>query len=127
MGLLDNLGGMISNLVGGATQQQDGDSASLVSGGLAKTGLGDMGGLVQQLQQSGLGAQVQAWMNGNSNFPVSPQQLQSALGDEHVRALAQHYGLPLDAALNLLAQHIPNAVAQTNGGQTSADGSTPSS
>jgi uncharacterized protein YidB (DUF937 family) len=115
MGLLDNLGGMISGLVSAATQ---GNSASILNEGLSKTGLGDVDGLVQKLQQSGLGAQVQSWMGSGNNLPISPEQIQAALGNEHVRQLAEHFGIPVDAALNLLAQHIPNAVAQSAGDST---------
>jgi uncharacterized protein YidB (DUF937 family) len=110
MGLFDNLGGLVSGFLGEGSK---GNSASLLSDGLSSTGLGDLNGLVSQLQQSGLGGKVEAWMNGKSDFPISPQEIQTALGDEHVRAFAAHYGLPVDKALNLLSQHIPNAVAQT--------------
>lgn len=118
MGLFDNLGGALSGLVGAAVQ---GEGAQLLSGALAKTGMGDMSGLVQQLQQGGLGQQVQSWASGSSTAPISPEQIQSALGDEHVQKIAEHFGLPVDAAMKLLAQHVPTAVAQAAPSDGAAD------
>jgi uncharacterized protein YidB (DUF937 family) len=36
------------------------------------------------------------------------------LGDAHVQQIATHFGIPVDAAMNLLAQHLPTAVDQAN-------------
>jgi uncharacterized protein YidB (DUF937 family) len=66
------------------------------------------------LQQSGLGPQVQSWLGSGSNLPVTPDQLRAALGNEHVRQLAQHFGVDPDAALKLLADHLPNAIDQAS-------------
>lgn len=111
MGLLDDLGGMLKNVLG---DSGEGAVPDLISAGLAKTNLGDMQGLVTQLQQSGLGAQVQSWLGNGANMPVSPEQLQAVLGNEQVQQLAQHFGVPVDAALKLLSQHLPAAVDQAS-------------
>ena len=71
MGLLDNLGGMVGQLAEGA-------APGLISAALAKTNLGDMQGLVNQLQQGGLGAQVKSWLGNGSNMPVTADQLRAA-------------------------------------------------
>ncbi len=42
---------------------------------LGKTNLGSVGGLLQQLQQSGLGPQVASWLGNGANMPVSADQL----------------------------------------------------
>jgi len=71
MGLLDDLGGAIKGVLG-----QAGVAATpeLISSVLAKTNLGDMQGLVSQLQQSGLGQQVQPI----PAFPETPSQAHKA-------------------------------------------------
>ena len=81
---------------------------------LAKTNLGDLQGLVNQLQQGGLNDQVKSWLGNGANMQVTPDQLRAALGNEHVKQLAEHVGLPVDAALNLLAQHLPTVVDQAS-------------
>ena len=102
MGILDSLLGQVEAAA----------LPGLLSEGLAKTGLGDLQGLVNTLQQGGLNEQVQSWLGDSPNLPISPDLLKSALDDEHVAQLAQHLGIDPDAALKLLAEHLPTAVDQ---------------
>ncbi len=111
MGLFDDLGGMLKNVL---SDSGEGTVPDLISAGLAKTNLGDMQGLVAQLQQSGLGAQVQSWLGNGANMPISPEQLQAVLGNEQVQQLAEHFGIPVDDALKLFSQHLPAAVDQAS-------------
>jgi uncharacterized protein YidB (DUF937 family) len=48
---------------------------------------------------------------------VSTGELRSAQGDDQVQKLAQQFGLPADRILQVLAQHLPDAVdkASPNG------------
>jgi uncharacterized protein YidB (DUF937 family) len=108
MGLLDSL------LGGGLSQIEAAAVPALISAALAKTNLGDLQGLVNQLQAGGLGPQVQSWLGNGANLPVSPDQLRGALGSEQVRQMAQHFGIDPDAALKLLAEHLPAAVDQAS-------------
>jgi uncharacterized protein YidB (DUF937 family) len=107
MGLLDSLGGMVGQMTSAA-------APALISAALAKTNLGDMQGLVTQLQQGGLGDQVKSWLGNGSNMQVTPAQLQAALGSDQVKQLAAHFGIPVDAALKMLAEHLPAAVDQAS-------------
>jgi uncharacterized protein YidB (DUF937 family) len=116
MGLLDefNLGSLLQGAVG---QIEASTAAPFVNALLAKTQFGDLNGLVAQLQQGGLGQQVQSWLGNGANMPVTADQLKSVLGNAQVQEMARHLGLPVDATLNLLAQHLPNVVdhASKNG------------
>lgn len=102
MGILDSLMGPV----------EEAALPGLFSAGLAKTGLGDLQGLVNQLQQGGLGAQVQSWLGDGQNAPVDPELLKGALDNEHIQQLAQHFGVDPDTALKMLAEHLPTAVDQ---------------
>ena len=73
MGLFDNLGGALSGVLG---QVESAAMPALISAVLAKTNLGDLSGIVSQLQQGGLGAQVSSWLGNGANLPVTPDQLQ---------------------------------------------------
>jgi uncharacterized protein YidB (DUF937 family) len=77
---------------------------------LARTDLGSIGGLLQQLQQSGLGPQVASWLGNGQNLPLSVDQLKNALGDERLRQLATQFGLPADQLLGELSRHLPGAI-----------------
>ena len=108
MGLLDSLrGGVLGQLETAALP-------AFISAALAKTNLGNLQGLVDQLQQAGLDKQVQSWLGNGPNMGVSVDQLRAALGNEQVRQLAQHFGVDPDAALNMLAEHLPNVVDQAS-------------
>jgi uncharacterized protein YidB (DUF937 family) len=111
MGLLDNLGDMLKGVLG---QEAAGAMPALISAALAKTDLGNLNGIVAQLQQGGLGNQVASWLGSGSNLPVSADQLRSALGSQQVRELAGHLGLPVDQALNVLSAHLPGLVDQAS-------------
>jgi uncharacterized protein YidB (DUF937 family) len=92
----------------------EGAAPGLISAALAKTNLGDMQGLVNQLQQSGLGDQVKSWVGNGSNMPITADQLRAALGNDQIKQIAEHFGVPVDAALKLLAEHVPAAVDQAS-------------
>ena len=111
MGLFDSLGGALKDVLG---QAEAGALPSLVSELLGKTDLGSLQGIVNKLQEAGLGNQVQSWLGTGANLPVTADQLRAALGSEPVRQIAQQLGLPLDAAMKLLAEHLPTAVDQAS-------------
>ena len=105
----DIFGSILGSALKGLTGQAGGLPAVL-SQVLDRTDLGSIGGLLQQLQQSGLGPQVASWLGNGQNLPVSVDQLKNALGDQHLRQLATQFGLPVDQLLAELSQHLPGAV-----------------
>ena len=111
MGLLDDIGGALKGVLG---QEAGAAMPALISSALAKTDLGNLNGIVAQLQQGGLGQQVASWLGSGTNLPVSADQLQAALGSQQVREIAGHLGLPVDQALNVLSAHLPNLVDQAS-------------
>jgi uncharacterized protein YidB (DUF937 family) len=110
MGLLDSLGGGLKSALGQVAAEE---LQAVLPAALAKTNLGDLQGVVAQLQQGGLGAQVQSWLANGPNLSVTPEQIQAALGSDQVKQLAQHFGVDPTAALNLLAQHLPTIVSKS--------------
>jgi uncharacterized protein YidB (DUF937 family) len=109
MGLLDELN------LGGAMGQIEATAApALINALMGKTQFGDLNGLLAQLQKGGLGQQVQSWLGNGANMPISADQLKAALGNSQVQEIARHLGLPVDAALNMLSQHLPTVVDQAS-------------
>jgi uncharacterized protein YidB (DUF937 family) len=84
--------------------------SQVLAGVLANTKLGSLGGLLNQLQTSGLGGQVASWLGAGENLPVSVDQLRQALGDETVQQIASNLGVPIDKLLAQLSQHLPSVV-----------------
>jgi uncharacterized protein YidB (DUF937 family) len=111
MGLFDSIADKLKGALG---DTQGGGPVALISDLLAKTDLGDLQGIVAKLEESGLGAQVKSWLGDGANLPVSADQLRTALGNEQVQRIAAHLGLPADAAMTVLAEHLPAAVDQAS-------------
>jgi uncharacterized protein YidB (DUF937 family) len=108
MGLFDEIvSGALKGVMGQAEQSL---LPGLLSQLLANTNLGSVGGLLQQLQQGGLGGQVASWLGDGANHAISPDQLRAALGNEHLQQMAQAAGLPIDKLLAMLSQQLPQTV-----------------
>jgi uncharacterized protein YidB (DUF937 family) len=73
------------------------------SGGM----LGGLGGLLNKLQQGGLGNETKSWVGSGQNQPVSPNQLGQALGPGIIKTLSQLTGLSEDDLTKQLSQGVP--------------------
>ena len=69
--------------------------------------LGGLGGLLNKLQQGGLGNQTNSWVGSGQNQPVSPGQLGQALGPNVIKTLSQMTGVSEDELTKQLSQGIP--------------------
>lgn len=107
MGLFDQVEGVLQNALA-----QQGGITGLFNEALANSGGYD--GILAKLNQAGLGDQVSSWLGSGKNLPVSAEQIQAALGDQHIRQLAASFGVPVDQVAALLAQHLPAAVDQAS-------------
>jgi len=101
----DALKGAVGGLVGQAGEQAMPD---LIRNVLGSEGLQ---AVTAKLGEAGFADQVASWLDTNrANLPISPDQIRTALGDAHVQELARSLGIPIDAILSALAQHLPQAV-----------------
>jgi uncharacterized protein YidB (DUF937 family) len=110
MGLLDSIAGQVTGALAGA-----------VGGGAAHPGLtevvttllgqgGGLQGLIERFEQQGLGHLVQSWVGTGENLAITPDQVQSVLGEPHIQAVAQKLGLSAGDVTNQLAGLLPHAV-----------------
>jgi len=109
MGIFDQLEGQLGNMIA----QHPGGLGGLFQQALASAG--GYQGVLDKLNQAGLGQQVQSWLSTNGkNLPVTPQQIEAALGNQQLQQLAKSFGVPVDQISSVLAQHLPNAVDQAS-------------
>ena len=106
--LTDALGALLGSLSGGGA----GQTASAGSRPTTDTSdagglLGGLGGLLNKLEQGGLGDQTKSWVGTGQNQPVSPGQLGQALGPNIIKTLSQMTGVPEDQLTKQLSQGIP--------------------
>ncbi len=112
MSLLDTL----TSLAGGGENNRGGGAASLIPALIEIVGKypGGLSGLLQQLQQGGLGAIVASWLGSGPNQSVSPEQLGSALEPGMVNDLAERTGQDRNAVLEGLSAILPKLVDQAS-------------
>jgi uncharacterized protein YidB (DUF937 family) len=108
--------GFFDVLKSAAGDMGDQEAHQAFDGVLQNTPLGGMSGLLGQLEQGGLGSQVEAWCQGGASN-VSPDQIKTALGDEHVQAIASSLGISTDDVANHLAEHLPDMAQAHAAGQ----------
>src|SRR5215469_13154964 len=72
--------------------------------------LGGLGGLLNKLQQGGLGDVAKSWVGTGQNQPVSPGQLGSALGPSIMKTVSQLTGLSEEDLTKQLSQVLPGVV-----------------
>jgi uncharacterized protein YidB (DUF937 family) len=131
MGLLDSLlGGLAQGGLGGMRQggQTSGGMGGLGAMAIAAVVLqllqrnGGLSGILQKMQQAGLGQQAQSWIGTGQNQPISPDVLSQIFGQGQLSQIAQQLGMSNQDAANTVAQALPQVVDQmTPNGTIPAD------
>jgi uncharacterized protein YidB (DUF937 family) len=108
MGLFDSLTGILEN----AIASHPGGVSGLLSE--AFTEIGGMDGIINQLNQAGLGAKVNSWLGKGDNVPLTADEINSVLSSGQLQQIAAKLGVSPDQVPHLLAQHLPAAVDQAS-------------
>jgi len=78
----------------------------------------DLGKLVDRLQVSGsdLATKTKSWLGDGENLPVSPSELQNAIGNHGVAAFAKKLGIDRREASARLAEILPELIDKSSQG-----------
>ena len=71
---------------------------------------GGLPGLIDKFQQQGLGETVNSWVSTGHNKPISPDEVQRALGPDLLQQLAAKSGLSVHDLTQKLSTILPQAV-----------------
>lgn len=110
MALMDMVFNMIKGALGGQGQQGGDMLSNLVSQVLQNGVQGGAGGLLQQLEQGGLGQHVQSWLGSGENLPIDPHQITTALGSSQLGQIAQQFGVSPDIISQAMSQFLPGII-----------------
>lgn len=123
MGLFDTLVKVATSAMSGGNQAGEQNQALDMVMDLINQNGGNVGGLLQQLQQGGLGDALQSWISTDENAEVSAGDIENALGGG-LEQLATKFGLDSQQASGLLAQYLPKVIDMItpNGSAADADG-----
>lgn len=114
MGLMDDMKKQVTGAVTGSNVPGTGAStghAGLLSGAMEMlSGQGGFGALVQSFKDKGLTDIVSSWIGTGQNLPVSSEQIQSVLGNEKIKQLADKAGISPQEAAAKLSTVLPEIV-----------------
>ena len=118
MGLLDSV---LGSVLGGGNSSQSTGMGSILGSLLASQG--GVSGIVQKLNQAGLGNAANSWVSQGPNQQVEPHQLGNAIGQDQVNQWSQQTGMSHDSILSQLSRMLPQAVDKmTPNGRVEDDG-----
>jgi uncharacterized protein YidB (DUF937 family) len=100
-------GGTGQSGIGGFLGQLSQSLGGASAGGLLSGGLGE---LVDRFKQSGHGETAESWVGTGPNKPVTPPQLEQAIGPEVLETLSKKTGLSREELLARLSRELPDAV-----------------
>jgi uncharacterized protein YidB (DUF937 family) len=93
--------------IGGLLDQLRSSLGGATPGGILSGGLGE---LVDRFKQSGQGDTAESWVGTGPNKPVTPTQLEQAIGPEILDSLSKQTGLSRNELLARLSRELPDAV-----------------
>ena len=95
------------NGLGGLLDRLKGTLGETGAGGLLTGGLGE---LVDRFKQTGQGDTSDSWVGTGPNKPVTPSQLEQAIGPDVLDTLTKQTGLSREELLARLSSELPDAV-----------------
>jgi uncharacterized protein YidB (DUF937 family) len=99
---------LLKSAVGGATDDSEQQSASIVQGLLEMVQQsGGVDGVTRGFDSRGLEAETSSWVGTGANRPITPDQLRGALGRDRVGALSQRAGLSESLGASAIAAILP--------------------
>ncbi|WP_395750913.1 YidB family protein [Prosthecobacter sp.] len=106
MGLFDSLAkNALGGMLGGSGKM---DPAAMLSGMLSEAG--GLSGMMAQFEKAGMGATFSSWVGTGKNEPISAEQMQAAVGVDHLNNLAAKVGMNVNTVLPLLSQFLPQVI-----------------
>ena len=91
----------------GVLEQLRGSLGGAGAGGFLGSGLGE---LIDRFKQNGQGPTADSWVSSGPNQPVTPSQLEQAIGPDVLATLERQTGLSREELLARLSRELPEAV-----------------
>ncbi len=108
--LFDVLKSQLSGMFGGKAPEEVESHTQIGSELIDMIKAHGLGNLAQLFSAKGLGDVMSSWVGKGSNLPITPEQIEHALGSEQIGQLASKLGLSLDSVKAIAAQVFPSVV-----------------
>jgi len=106
MALLDSIMGMLGK--GGGGKDVMSQLASMLTG-KGGDGMG-LSRLLDQFKGAGLGDKAASWVGTGDNQPLTPEEVQKAVGDDRLAKMSKQTGQSVGSLTTDLSKMIPEAV-----------------
>jgi uncharacterized protein YidB (DUF937 family) len=106
MALLDSIMGMLGK--GGGGKDVMSQLASMLTG-KGGDGMG-LSRLLEQFKGAGLGDKADSWVGTGDNQPLTPEEVQKAVGDDRLAKMSKQTGQSVGSLTTDLSKMIPEAV-----------------
>jgi len=93
--------------LGGVLDQLRGSLSGSTPGGILSGGLSE---LVDRFRQNGHGETAEAWVRSGPNQPITPSELEQAIGPDVLQTLSRQTGLSQQELVARLSRELPDAV-----------------
>jgi uncharacterized protein YidB (DUF937 family) len=111
MSLLDQLKGILGEQGGDSNVEASGNNLLESAMGLLNSPqIGGIAGLTKMFNDSGMSEAVSSWVSMGKNLPISPEQVQSVLGEQQVQQIAGKMGISNQNAASGLAAMLPQII-----------------
>lgn len=115
---------LLASKLGGGAGNSDMVSSVIGSllGGSSDQGQGmDLGSIVGNLKESGLGSIAESWLGDGDNAEISSDQIQSMLGSDKIQAAAKQLGTDENDLLSGLKDMLPQVIDKSSSGGSLLD------
>ncbi|WP_044470781.1 YidB family protein [Mannheimia massilioguelmaensis] len=104
------IGAVISNALGG--NSNNGQNSSLITNVLGSLlqSQGGMEGIFNQLQKGGLGDVLESWIGTERNQPMHSNQVSEVFGEDTISHVAKQAGVDKSQAQDILSQVLPQII-----------------
>jgi uncharacterized protein YidB (DUF937 family) len=65
---------------------------------------------VRDLEHSGHGDLARSWVGRGENLPITPRQLEAALGEHAIKDMMEHTGMARNELLETLSRYLPRVI-----------------
>ncbi len=99
------------------------DSITAILGKLLSSddGGNGLGGIVNAMQEKGLGSIVESWLGDGDNAEIAPEQLREVVGSDTIAAMAADVGTDEDSILDTLKDALPQIIDKSSSGGSLLD------
>ena len=97
--------GVLDSLISGDVSAE---LVNVVNGFIQKQG--GLNGLINQFEKQGLDPIIRSWVGTGENHPISPAQIQRAVGYETLQQLGARLGISPDEMAAKLSEILPKAI-----------------